>query len=906
MGDLPQPQISKHPLLIIAVALSVGIVIGKYHTGAKSAAAIASTLVIALFTAFVWKRVKAIAVAGVLVAFMFSGYVLMLLSAGNMASDRIGRLYELGQLSSNEPVEVTGFVQGEPERAPGGFYLTVRSTRLRMSGVERKVSGDIVLWAGDSDPVMKADYEKLQLHHGAGLRVLVILKRDDNYRNPGMVPFTEYLARRGYDAAAVIKSPLLVERLDDETVFLPLAWLYQWRGSLGRDFFRTFSPETAGILAAALLGNQYNISHSAAERFRAGGTFHVLVISGLQIAFIGTLMMMAVRSFTRRRFLQFLIACSFIWAFTIAVGADASVARSALMFTTVALAPLLSRRANTLNGLGGAALILLVWDPQNVFDPSFQLTFLSVLAIVTMAVPLISTMQRVGSWRPTQETPYPPACPLFFRVISEWLFWSERKWRMEMAGSNIRYRLFKSRWAAVLERTHLQGVIRFAVSAIVVSASVQLGMIPLLIIYFHRLSLASLVLNIFVGVLMAALSFVAVTATILAHVSATVSGPFVLIAEKIEWAMVHAVDPFNRLGIDSVRLPSYSGWMALSYLIYFGLLALLVLQLARWNPLRPAWLSRGKMLSGRRELRAVVVLFALSLALIIFHPFSAGRADGNLRVDFIDVGQGDSALLTLPDGTTLLIDGGGRPDIDWDQTKELTGDEPFERDTRSVGEKVVSEFLWSRGLDRVDYIVPTHADADHIDGLNDVARNFSVRAAIVARTPARDPEYRRFVETMSSETVPVVQIGAGDSLRFGDVTADVLWPPPRADAEAPWRNNDGVVLRIRFGERVFLFAADIEKQAEAELLQQSLNLQSDIVKVAHHGSRTSSTDPFVNSTRPSRAIISVGRTSIFGHPHPEVVTRWRTSGAEVMTTGENGTITAVTNGHDLKVSTFVK
>src|SRR5439155_13517447 len=150
-----------------------------------------------------------------------------------------------------------------------------------------------------------------------------------------------------------------------------------------------------------------------------------------------------------------------------------------------------------------------------------------------------------------------------------------------------------------------------------------------------------------------------------------------------------------------------------------------------------------------------------------------------------DVGQGDCALLTLPDGTTLLIDGGGRPNIDWDQNKELTGDEPFERDTRGVGEKVVSEFLWARGLDRVDYILPTHADADHIDGLNDIARNFKVRGAFVARTPIDDPEYGRFYETLKRAGVAIERIGAGDVLRFKDVWIDVLWPPPTNDANAP-------------------------------------------------------------------------------------------------------------------------
>src|SRR5947207_12815460 len=139
----------------------------------------------------------------------------------------------------------------------------------------------------------------------------------------------------------------------------------------------------------------------------------------------------------------------------------------------------------------------------------------------------------------------------------------------------------------------------------------------------------------------------------------------------------------------------------------------------------------------------------------------------------------------MPDGTTLLVDGGGRPSFGSADTDD-DADESFERDTRSIGEGVVSEYLWSRGLDRVDYILATHADADHIDGLNDVARNFRVRGAIVARTPADDSEYSRFAATMKEAGVPIERVGAGDELRFGEVVAEVLWPPPSADATNPY------------------------------------------------------------------------------------------------------------------------
>jgi competence protein ComEC len=560
-----------------------------------------------------------------------------------------------------------------------------------------------------------------------------------------------------------------------------------------------------------------------------------------------------------------------------------------------------ARQPDSLNTIAGAGLALLVLKPAALFDPSFQLTFLSVLAIVCLAVPLLRNMQRVGSWRPTMVTPYPPLCARWFRVLSELLFWSERDWRAEMAASNIRYRLFKTPLAAKFERWRVQKFLRFSMAAVIVSASVQVGLLPVMILYFHRISVSSLLLNIFVGILMAVLAFAALAAILLSQVSTVLATALVLLAEKVNWLMIHLVDPFSGLGAASVRLPHYTGWPGIIYVLYFLLLVFLILGLARWEPLQPAQVTKF----SKSFLAVASTIFALILFVIVLHPFSSTRPDGKLHIDFLDVGQGDSALLTMPEGTTVLIDGGGRPNINRNSREPGDGEEPFERDTRGIGERVVSEYLWSRGLSQVDYIVATHADADHIDGLNDVARNFKVSGAIVARTPSVDPEFGRLAETLKQAGISLETIGAGDVMRIGNVAFEVLWPPPTSNANAASHNNDSLVLRLRMGERSFLLTGDIEKEAEARVIKEGIDLRSDVVKVAHHGSRTSSTEAFVSATRPSLAVISVGRTSLFGHPHKEVVERWRASGAEVITTGQKGTISVVTDGRELKVSSFV-
>jgi len=409
--------------------------------------------------------------------------------------------------------------------------------------------------------------------------------------------------------------------------------------------------------------------------------------------------------------------------------------------------------------------------------------------------------------------------------------------------------------------------------AVVVSASVQLVLLPLMIFYFHRLSLASLLLNIVVSVLLALLVAVAMVALAISNVSAAIAAPLFKLANTIEWTMVHSVDPFSDLGLAAVRLPEYAGHAAIIYALYYLPLLLLVIALSHWRPLSSQSERRCKL---QRLVIPAAALQLLLLTILIAHPLSSGRADGQLRVDFLDVGQGDSALVTMPDGTTLLVDGGGRPSF------STTNDA-----SRRIGETVVSEYLWWRGLSEVDYILATHADADHVDGLNDVLKNFSVKAALVG--PQTRLETRTHVET----------IQAGDVMRFGEVEMDVLWPPVEGGGSD---NNNSVVLRLKLGERTILLTGDIEKATERVLTQQFL--KADVVKVSHHGSKTSSTHDFVRATKPRFAIISVGRNSMFGHPHKEVVQRWESNGAAVMTTGEYGTITVRTDGHNLDVKTL--
>ncbi|HEX3086459.1 MAG TPA: ComEC/Rec2 family competence protein, partial [Pyrinomonadaceae bacterium] len=355
MAALSQARVARQPLVAIGLSLAIGVLI--HHAIENSSLAIGfivTSIALLLFAIRIRERVALLAAASLLLAFMSAGYVLAFVEHRSVAANRIVRMFENGLITSDEPVEVTGQLVGEPESIPDGFYLEIKTEQLRGRGLERSATGTVLLLAHQTDQSARKEYDGLQLRHGARIRVMTVLDRDEDYRNPGVMPFTEYLERKGYDATGVIKSPLLIERLEDARVFLPLAWIYAWRMRLEREIDQRFSPETAGVLDAMLLGNRYKISRAAAARFREGGTFHVLVISGLHISFIAGLLFLLMRRVTRNRAAQFISVVTILLAYSLAVGAQAPVIRAALAFALGIFAPLVWRRANSLNVIAGA------------------------------------------------------------------------------------------------------------------------------------------------------------------------------------------------------------------------------------------------------------------------------------------------------------------------------------------------------------------------------------------------------------------------------------------------------------------------------------------------------------------------------------------------------------------------
>ena len=455
-----------------------------------------------------------------------------------------------------------------------------------------------------------------------------------------------------------------------------------------------------------------------------------------------------------------------------------------------------------------------------------------------------------------------------------------------VAGIAFLYPWMRDVGRSAIERLRTPGwtlaVLVLVADAIAVSLAATLATLPLLVFHFDRFSWLSIPLTV---ALLPAQSPI----LLLSFLTAIVGLVSPVVSQGIGWLdwvflryMVALVRPFEEIPWSSLSLGSFS--LPIVGLYYGGLLAV-------------AWRLSGGRLFGRRatpgprlsaELPWMPASPALYLALLFLlaSVFVWGAViadlgrDGRLHVTVLDVGQGDAILVESPEGHRVLIDGGPDP-------------------------RLLLDHLSTRlplSARRLDVVVLTHPDADHLDGLLGLPGKYPVGAVLDPESPTDSPNYARWRQLLQDKGIRLFTARAGMEVRLGELTMDVLNPSePLLEGTRRDGNNNGVVVRVRYRRATILLTADIEEEAEAYLIRHVPDLGSTVLKVAHHGSATSSTEAFLAATAPSVAVISVGVDNHFGHPNPQVLARLKERVAYVLQTSRRGTVELVTDGMTLWV-----
>jgi len=271
---------------------------------------------------------------------------------------------------------------------------------------------------------------------------------------------------------------------------------------------------------------------------------------------------------------------------------------------------------------------------------------------------------------------------------------------------------------------------------------------------------------------------------------------------------------------------------------------------------------------------------ALLVAQILWRLYPAVE-DSRVRLTMLDVGQGEAIYLEVPGRSNMLVDAGG-----------MLG-EGFD-----IGQRVIVPFLWHEWVNRLDVVVLTHPQSDHIGGAPTILREVSVGEVWTGGSPAASATDVWIQEYLRHRRIPHRVVAAGDPpLRWGRAVVQVIHPAVEDGGAPPTRlgretgpNDRSVVLRAQSGDQAILLTGDLERNGEAALLGSGATLAAQVLKVPHHGSRQSSTEAFLRAVGPADALVSVGHRNPFRHPHPEIVARYRAAGIRVWRTDRNGAI----------------
>jgi competence protein ComEC len=684
-------------------------------------------------------------------------------------------------------------------------------------------------------------------HCGDQIRADARLLPPAVYHDPGVWSRADYLLDQGITSTASVSIDRVTlpghvggagtqfhcrlggmqHAMTERLMGLPAA-MRSWPGPL------RITQEDAVMLAAMVAGDRTFLTHSLRVGFERTGSFHMLVVSGFHLAIVAGFIFWIARRLRLPRVPATLVTIAASFAYALFTGFATPVQRSLWMVTLYLVGRLYYRERSALNTIGFVSLCLLAVSPRSLFDSGLQMTLLAVVSIAGVAAPLLE-----GTVHPYLKATRD------LRLVA-----IDIKLAPRVAQFRTLMRMAAERLQAIADKrvawVAFPWLVRFAlrvIELITVSCVVELAMTLPMAIYFHRITIFALPVNLFILPLLAALMPAALLTLVALVIWPSVATLPAAAVAVVLHAGVMLVRLFGSLEYGDFRIASPLLWQSTAF---YAMLSAAILM---------AHISLRRDSRALRRFSCACLLLggvAAVVPRVIDHPGNA------LLAEAIDVGQGDSMLIITPDGKTLLVDGGG-----------FGGGPRQAAQDYDFGEEVISPVLWDLGIRHLDAVALSHAHSDHMGGLPTVLSNFTPDELWVGNNPPGDA-YDALINEAAAMHVRVRSLRAENTFAFGTAKINVLAPTRGYKPGIDPANNDSLVLHVAYGGTSVLLEGDAEAAVEGAMLGEQ-NLKSTLLKVGHHGSTSSTTPEFLARVAPQWAVISCGLRNRYGHPRQEIL-----------------------------------
>lgn len=639
-----------------------------------------------------------------------------------------------------------------------------------------------------------------------------------------------------------------------------------------------YSDTASGFLKTLLLGETNEIEKEIKEDFTKANISHILAISGMHISIIILVIknIMQILKFDKRLekiFLNLLIICYIFF-----IDYPISAIRVAITQVILLITFFTNRKSNFYNTISITLFIILLLNPYNIESTAMQLSFGGICGIY-----------------------------LFYKFIKKMFFYKfciQKKTVKEISKENTKEnrnirKNIKNICQILIKNNKLNQIV---IDSLCLNISVQIFIFPIVWYKFNFISITSFIPSILISLFIFPILILGYLSFSEIFIQKFISiGIISKINNFIILKMLNLVSILSKIPLLSIYLKRPNKIFIVSYYVVL-ILCIKVIQKDKLAELLHIWrIKSGKVpikqcirvkFKKNNDFKRIVLIVILNIV-IIFQSFVQDNFLKNgVEIYFLDVGQGDSTIIRTAKNKTIVIDGG-----------------EGEKSGFDYGKNVLFPFLINKGARKIDFLIFSHFDSDHCGGLIYLLENIKVDKILIGKQFEKNENLEYIVNLANKKHVKIIELQAGNKINIEkESSLEILWPSEAEKITENAINNNSLVCKFVCKNFSMLLTGDIESIAEEKLIEKYKNtnrLNANILKIAHHGSKTSSNQEFLNEVNPKIALIGVGRKNKFGHPNQEVLERLKEKGIQIYRTDQNGEIQIIVK-NDLKIKTFIK